>query len=126
MLDKLAEWHLLTGECLERSLPDFAQVLNEGKIPCQVRAQYESIDEEADQAFRLLPRPAGNRRTDRDVLRPRVTGKQRLKCGEQRHEEGGALSAAQRAEGGAQLGREPERSAGSPIRLPGRARTIAG
>ena len=65
-------------------------------LAVEPRAKDQRVDEEADQAFHLGAVAVGDGRADRDILLAGVAGKQRLKRGQQGHEQGGALLLAER------------------------------
>src|SRR6185295_15855199 len=69
-LHQLLQGKLLVGEGTERSLSSLAQEVPERRSSRQVQAQWEDIDEEADQTFGLQAIAAGDRHADYDLAGP--------------------------------------------------------
>ena len=61
LLDQLLEWDILVGVGLQRALSDPRQQIAKHRIPGQVRAQRQRVDEEADQRLDLGMTSIGNR-----------------------------------------------------------------
>ena len=78
---------VLMGEGSEGRIAGARQHLLEGRIPGQVRAQQQGVEEEADQPFRLEAAAIGDGRADQHVLLGRGPGEQGVPAGEERHVE---------------------------------------
>lgn len=58
--DEPVEGQVLVGPRGEVGLPDPGQQLPEGRVTAGVRAQYEGVDEEADEVVELLVGASGD------------------------------------------------------------------
>jgi hypothetical protein len=123
-LHQALEGQLLVRVRLQRHLPHATQQLAEGRTARQIGAQHQRVGEEADQPFDLGPVAAGDGRAHDDVVLSRLAGEERLERGEQRHEQGDALPAAERAQPFAQALRQRQRPIRALERLNRRTRPI--
>ncbi len=93
----------------ERPRPDVAEQLAERGIAGDAGADHEGVHEEADEVLELGPVAARHGRAHGQVVRAGLRVEEGVERGEQRHEERGALGAAQRLERGPDLGGDLER-----------------
>ncbi len=104
LLDQPLERHVLVGECVELGLPDPVDEVGEGGVARGVGAQYQGVDEEADQVVQCLVGAAGHAGADRDVGAGAEPGEQRGEAGLEDGEQGGAVAAGQLGQRGVQFG----------------------
>ena len=90
----------------EGRLFDAGQQFAESRVPRQIRAQRQRVDEEANQVFGLGPIAARDRRADDEVFLAAVAVQECLKRGEQGHEQRHALARAQLRDTATQSRRE--------------------
>ncbi len=86
------ERQVLVGVGREVRLPDPLQQLPERRVARGVRAQYEGVDEEADEVVERVVGPAGDGRADGDVVAGAEAGEQGGEGGLHDHEHARALS----------------------------------
>ena len=124
LFDQHLEGQVLVCVGAEGGLAHAAEQLAEAGVAGQVCAQHERVDEEADQRLQLCAAATGDRSADDDVLLAAVAGKERLEAGEQDHEQGGVLAAAERAQPVDQRRRQRERVRSTAIVLHRRPRPV--
>src|SRR5260370_6712608 len=95
LLHELLERDVLVSIGLQRRLSHPREQLTKSRIPGEIAAQDQRVHEETNQAFGLHLCSSGDRRTNGNVFLPCVAREKRLKCREQRHEQGRALAASQ-------------------------------
>src|SRR5690242_19729369 len=71
-LDELLEGQVLMGVSPQGYFPHPPQQQAKGGIAGQVQMQRQSVDKEADEAFRLRSRAVGNRGADHQILLPAI------------------------------------------------------
>ena len=86
-LDQSLERHDPMLVCLQRHVTHAPQQLPERRIAAQVGSQHQRVHEEPDDVLHLGAGPIGDWRPNRDVRLPGTAREQRLKRGEQQHEE---------------------------------------
>ena len=72
----LFERNLLVGEGGESGLPRPGEKGGEGRIPRELGAQGQGVDEQADQLLHLGSRAAGDGRADGKIVLPRVAAEE--------------------------------------------------
>jgi hypothetical protein len=70
----------------QRALPDPQHQVEEARIPRQVGADHQGVDEEPDEVFYLLPGAPGHRYADGEILDPSETAQESLIRGQGHHE----------------------------------------
>ncbi len=95
VLDQPFERQVLVREGQERLLADPQGQLPEARVRGKPGAQGQGVGEEADQAFDLRPRAVGDRSADDQVGLSGQPEEQGVPGGEQDHEEGEPLAAAE-------------------------------
>src|SRR6185295_4024467 len=98
ILHQTLERQLLVTIGRQRRLPDAHQQLRERRISRQVRPQDQRVDEQADQALRLLPRATRDRRSQSHLLFARRALQQPRETRQERHEQRRPVSTAQTPE----------------------------
>src|SRR5262245_4135511 len=84
--------------CPQCYLANSGQQLAKRWIAGKVIPQYQGVDEETDQTLDLDMVTIGNWSADGNVILPRIAMQKCLESSQQRHEQGGALFAAERLE----------------------------
>ncbi len=123
LFDQLREGDALVVVGAERGLADAVHEVSETRIAREIGAQDEHVDEETDQIFHVAVIAVGNRRADGDVGLAGVAVEERLEGREERHEQGGAVVAA---EGPQRLGQGGAGTHGAGRSAPGRGSAAAG
>src|SRR3990172_6495387 len=100
LLDQALEGEVLVCVSAEGRFAHAAQELRKGGAAGQVGAEEEGCEEEGGGALDLGAVAAGDGGADADVALAGVAVQEDLEGGEQGHEEGGALAAAEGAQGG--------------------------
>lgn len=118
-LDQLLERHVLMGLGFKRSLPGLGQQRREWQTRVQLCAQYQGVDEEADQALGFMAWPIGAGHTDTNVGLPTVTMQQGLEPCQQEHERRRLPGLRGVAYGGAQFGIQAQAVARRTVLLAG-------
>ncbi len=116
------ERHLLVLVRPQRHLPHPAHQIAEARVPREVGAQHQRVDEEADQLLHLAPPAPGDRAADDHVLARAVPGEQRLEGAQHHHVQRRALLPPQRAQLLQHLRRELDALARAPEALHRRPR----
>jgi hypothetical protein len=93
--DQAVEGHVLVRLGVKQGFMDPRQQLAEGRIPAEVGAQDQGVDEEADQPLGLHLAPSGDRGTHAEVVALGLAVQQGEEAGEQGGEERGPGLAAQ-------------------------------
>ncbi len=125
-LHQLLEGDVLVLVGAQRRVAHAGEQRAEAGASLQPGAQHQRVDEEADEAFQLRVRPAGDGRADADVVLAGVAGQQRLEGGEHHHGGRGALLPAECVQGFRQLAREVEPVLAAAEALRSRARLVGG
>src|ERR1051325_4733519 len=94
------------GVRADRRFFDLVQQRAKCRIAGKVCTQHERVDEEPDQVFDLDTIASGDWRADDDVFLIRVAPQQRLKSGEQRHEQSSAFALAQLSQASGEIARK--------------------
>src|SRR6202035_2774815 len=89
------ERQLLVGKGGRPRRPHAAEEVAEARLAVDPRPQRQGVDEEADQVLDLAPRAVRHRRADEEVLLAAVTLEESLEAGQEDHEEGGPMAAAE-------------------------------
>ncbi|GAA2158903.1 hypothetical protein GCM10009727_70160 [Actinomadura napierensis] len=121
---ELLERQVLVGVRADGVRLDAAEQLGEGRVAGQVGPQDERVEEQADQALGLGPVAVGDRCAHQDVVLAGVAPEQRGERAEERHEQGRAGLAGQRAQPVGRLRRDPEPDGGAVRLVHGRARAV--
>ncbi|GAA3236549.1 hypothetical protein GCM10010468_70870 [Actinocorallia longicatena] len=109
LLDQALERHVLMGQRPQRGLPHPGQHLTELRIPGQVGADDQGVDEEPDEVVQCLVGAAGDGGADRDVRAGAEPRQQHGDRGLHHHERRDALGAGQVHEPLVDLDRQVER-----------------
>ncbi len=120
------ERQVLVGVGREVRLPYPLQQLPERRVARGVRAQYEGVDEEADEIVQRHVGPAGDGRADGDVRTRAEAGQQGGEAGLHHHEHARALLAGERRDPPVQLRVQPQRHRAALVRGDGRAGPVEG
>ncbi len=126
LLDEVLERQVLVRVRAERHGPHPGQDLGERRVPGQVCAHHERVDEEPDQTLGLAAVTAGHRAADHHVVEAGVPAEQDHVRGQQRHERRRAALAGQVAQPLGHLSGHAEaqlRAGGRPYR---RTRPVGG
>src|SRR5262249_23517525 len=102
------------------------QVLPERRVPGQVPAQHQNVDEVANQTFQLWRTTASNRNSNCYILLTTVTGEQHLKGREQRRKQGRLAAVSELAQTAHEIFSELESHSASSIARHGRSASIRG
>jgi hypothetical protein len=116
VLHQELERHVLVRVRGQVRLPDPAEELGERRVARQVGAQYEVVDEEADQVFHGLVGAPGDRGPDRDVLPGAQAGQEHGERGLDDHEDAGVVGAGDVRHALVQGGRHVELDALAAVR----------
>jgi hypothetical protein len=98
LLDQLLEGQVLMRVGAEADLARAPEHLLKRRVAGRARAQDERVDEEADERLGLALVAPGDGRADAHLSLPRVAREQDLEGRQKRHEQRGALLAAERLE----------------------------
>jgi hypothetical protein len=115
LVDQALERQVLVRVGAQRDLPHPLQMLDERRVPRQVAAQGEGVDEEAEDPLQLGPGAARDRRAHHQVLAARQAGQQLLECGHVRHEGGRAVESSEGGELPGHLRRDPHRDLAAQV-----------
>ncbi len=118
VLQQPLERQVLVRVRAQARLADPGDDLPEARVPGEVGADRQRVEEDADEPFGLQPVAAGDRGADDEVGLAGVAGEQGLEAGEQDHERGGPFPAAEVPQAGGQLRGDADHGGGPPPRSP--------
>ena len=103
---------------LEGGGPGLVEHRGERRVPRQVGADDDGVDETPDERLGFGQRPPGGRDADQDVVLSAVAGDEHLEGGEQRHEQRRPVRGRQRLQPAGQFDRDPRRDRFDVARRP--------